>query len=106
KGEEFNYAIFTAAGDLIGSIGLMTRMGPGVMEIGYWLRTPFTGRGYMTAAVEGLTGVALGLPGIERVAIEYDAANTRSAAVAARAGFSEVRRYDREPEAPGCSGTE
>jgi ribosomal-protein-serine acetyltransferase len=89
---EFNYAIFTAVGDLIGSIGLMTRPGPGALEIGYWMRTPWTGRGFMTQAVKVLTRVALTLPGIERVVIKHDPANAASAAVAAKAGFVETGR--------------
>ncbi|SNR41138.1 GNAT family N-acetyltransferase [Actinoplanes regularis] len=100
-GTEFNYAIFTAVGDLIGSIGLMTRMGPGTLEIGYWMRTPWAGRGHMTAAVRTLTRVAHTLPGVERVAIRYDAANKASASVATKAGFVEVDREHREPTAPG-----
>ncbi|MBL7259636.1 GNAT family N-acetyltransferase [Paractinoplanes lichenicola] len=104
-GEQFNYAIFTSVGELVGSIGLMTRMGPGVLEIGYWMRSPYAGRGYMTAAVNALTRVALTLPGITRVAIQHDEANKPSAAVAIKAGFAEVRRAPREVEAPGESGT-
>lgn len=106
QGTEFNYAIFTAVGDLVGAIGLMTRMGSGVLEIGYWTRTPYAGRGYMTAAVDALARVALALPGVERAAIRHDAANTASAAVAIKAGFIEVERLSREPEAPGESGTD
>jgi RimJ/RimL family protein N-acetyltransferase len=106
KETEFNYAIFTAAGDLAGSIGLMTRMGPGVLEIGYWTRTRYAGRGYMTAAVGALAREALALPGIDRVAIRHDAGNAASAAVAARAGFAEIGRVDREPDAPGETGTD
>jgi ribosomal-protein-serine acetyltransferase len=106
KGTTFNYGIFTTTGDLAGGIGLMSRMGAGVLEIGYWMRTPYAGRGYMTAAVEALTRVALTLPGIERVAIRYDVANAASAAVAAKAGFVEVSRVRREPEAPGETGTD
>jgi ribosomal-protein-serine acetyltransferase len=105
-GTEFNYAIFTTIGDLVGAIGLMTRMGPGVLEIGYWTRTSHAGRGYMTAAVDALTRVALTLPGIERAAIRHDAANAASAAVATKAGFAEVERINREPEAPGETGTD
>ncbi|MBM2614359.1 GNAT family N-acetyltransferase [Actinoplanes sp. LDG1-06] len=104
-GEQFNYALFTAVGELVGSIGLMTRMGPGVLEIGYWIRSPYAGRGYMTAAVNALTRVALTLPGIERVAIKFDEANKASAAVAIKAGFTEVAREEREVTAPGESGT-
>ncbi|WP_436521122.1 GNAT family N-acetyltransferase [Actinoplanes sp. HUAS TT8] len=100
-GTEFNYAIFTTTGDLIGSIGLMTRLGPGTLEIGYWMRTAWAGRGYMTAAVSTLTRVALTLDGVERVAVRYDAANHASARVAAKAGFVEVKRESREPVAPG-----
>jgi RimJ/RimL family protein N-acetyltransferase len=92
KGTEFNYAIFTTVGELIGATGLMTRMGPGILEIGYWTRTPYAGRGHMTAAVQALTRVALTLPGIERIAIRHKAANGASAAVAAKAGFTETGR--------------
>jgi ribosomal-protein-serine acetyltransferase len=105
-GTEFNYAIFTATGDFLGGIGLMTRMGPDVLEIGYWMRTSRTGRGYMTAAVDALTRVALTLPGIERVAIRHDVANAASAAVATKAGFVETRRIERDPKAPGETGTD
>lgn len=100
-GTEFNYAIFTTTGDLIGSIGLMTRLGAGILEIGYWLRTPWAGRGHMTAAVSALTRVARTLDGVERVVIRFDAANAASARVAAKAGFVEVSREEREPTAPG-----
>ena len=70
------------------------------------MRTAYTGRGYMTAAVEALARVALTLPGIERVAIHHDVANTASAAVAAKAGFVEAGRVECEPEAPGETGTD
>jgi len=106
KDTTFNYGIFIASGGLVGSIGLMTRMGPGVLEIGYWMRTAYTGRGYMTAAVEALTRVAFTLPGIERVAIRHDVANAASGAVAAKAGFVEFSRVASEPEAPGETGTD
>jgi ribosomal-protein-serine acetyltransferase len=105
EGTQFNYAVFTAVGDLIGAIGLMDRMGPGILEIGYWMRSAYAGRGHMTAAVQALARVALTLPGIDRVAIQYDAANAASAAVAAKAGFTETGRLAKEPEAPGESGT-
>lgn len=104
-GTEFNYAIFNTVGDLVGSIGLMTRLGPGTLEIGYWMRTAWAGRGWMTAAVGALTRVALTLDGVERVAVRFDAANAASAAVAAKAGFVEVERTTREPQAPGETDT-
>ncbi|MEU8244339.1 GNAT family N-acetyltransferase [Actinoplanes missouriensis] len=105
-GTEFNYALFTTVGDLIGSIGLMTRVGPGALEIGYWIRTPWAGRGHMTAAVRVLTRVALTLPGIERVVIRHDAENVASGRVAEKAGFVEHERLAVEPTTPAGSGTE
>ncbi|MGK5741521.1 GNAT family N-acetyltransferase [Micromonospora sp. URMC 103] len=95
-----------AAGDLSGSCGLMTRMGAGTLEIGYWIHSGQTRRGYATGAVRALTSVALTLPGVDRVAIRHDAANPASGAVAAKAGFTEVERVHREPEAPGDTGVE
>jgi hypothetical protein len=53
-----------------------------------------------------LTHVALALPGVDRVAIRHDAANAASAAVAAKAGFTEVERISREPVAAGETGTD
>ncbi|MFF5083277.1 GNAT family N-acetyltransferase [Actinoplanes sp. NPDC000266] len=103
---EFNYAIFTAAGELAGSIGLMTRRGPGQLEVGYWMRTRFAGRGHMTTAVRAVSEAGLGLPGVERVVILHDAANGASGAVAAKAGYTEIERVAREPEAPGETGVD
>ncbi|MGN6244012.1 MAG: GNAT family N-acetyltransferase, partial [Motilibacteraceae bacterium] len=93
SGLEFDYAIVDR-GDLVGSIGLMTRRGPGVLEIGYWLRTDRTGHGLMTRAADALTRLALGLPGVERVAVVHDAGNVRSQGVPERLGF---RRVGTEP---------
>lgn len=106
EGTAFNYAIFTAVGELVGSCGLMTRMGPGTLEIGYWIHTVHTGRGYATGAVAALTRVAMTLPGVDRVAIKHDVANPASGAVAAKAGFAEVERVEREPQAPGEIGVD
>jgi ribosomal-protein-serine acetyltransferase len=103
-GEAFNYALFTPAGELVGSAGLMTRMGPGMLEIGYWVHSGHTGRGYATAAASALARVGLSMPGIERVAIKHDVANAASGAVAAKAGFTEVGRVAHDRQAPGETG--
>ena len=39
NGENFNCAMLSPQGDVVGSCGLMTRQGPGVLEIGYWVHT-------------------------------------------------------------------
>ena len=102
----FNYGVFDGADRLSGTVGLMDRIGPGGLEIGYWLRTDATGRGLMTAAVRAVTEVGLGLPGITRIEIHCDAANLRSAAVPNRLGYRLAREVGREITAPGESGTE
>lgn len=57
-------------------------------EIGYWVRTALTGRGYATEAVEGLTRFAIERLHANRIEIRCDARNTRSGRVAERAGFT------------------
>jgi len=56
-------------------------------EIGYWCRTRFTGRGYTTEAVRGITAFAFDILGARRVEIRCDVRNLPSARVAERAGF-------------------
>ena len=100
----FNWLIVDAGGHLIGTIGLMDRIGPGGLEIGYWLRTDATGRGVMTRATARVTDIALALPGIDHVEIHCDAANVRSSAVPRRLGYRLDREAHAEPTAPGESG--
>ena len=56
-------------------------------EIGYWVRTRYAGRGYVTEAVNGITAFAFAHLRANRVEIRCDALNARSAAVARRCGF-------------------
>jgi RimJ/RimL family protein N-acetyltransferase len=56
-------------------------------EIGYWLRTGYTGKGYMTEAVNAIADFAFDALGAHRVEIRCDQRNTRSAAVARRCAF-------------------
>jgi RimJ/RimL family protein N-acetyltransferase len=104
NGEAFNFGIFTADGRLIGAVSLMDRLGPGGLEIGYWLRTDATGTGVMTRAVDRLTRLGLGLPGIERIEIHCDEANLRSAAVPRRLGYRLDRIEAEKIEAPAETG--
>jgi RimJ/RimL family protein N-acetyltransferase len=104
-GENFNYAMLTPAGEVVGGCGLMTRLGPGVFEIGYWVHSAYSGRGYATAAALALTQAGLAQPGIDRVEIRHDVDNPASGRVAAKAGFHEVCQIEAEKKAPGDSGT-
>lgn len=104
-GRAFDYGIFAGDGVLIGATSLMDRIGPGGLEIGYWLRTDVTGKGIITRAAGRLTEIGLALPRITRMEIHCDAANVRSAAVPKRLGY----RLDAvveglEPKAPGETG--
>ena len=57
------------------------------MEIGYWIRPDAEGHGYVTDAVTLITRFAFDHLRAGRVTIVCDRRNTRSAAVAPRAGF-------------------
>ncbi len=56
-------------------------------EIGYWVRTAYGGKGYITEAVAGITDFAFQQLGANRVEIRCDALNVRSAAIPHRLGF-------------------
>jgi RimJ/RimL family protein N-acetyltransferase len=107
RGEEWQYGLFARdESHVLGSFGLMTRRGPGTIEIGYWVHVDATGRGHATRATAALTDVALGLDGVKRVFIFCDEANARSAGIPRRLGFHLLRVQSRAPEAPGESGKE
>ncbi|WP_437317982.1 GNAT family N-acetyltransferase [Sorangium sp. So ce385] len=90
-GRDFHYGIFTRdEREVLGGTGLHPRIGPGAIEIGYWLREGATGRGYATEAVARLTRVALEEVGWSRVEIRCDPRNTASAAVPRRLGYRHV----------------
>jgi RimJ/RimL family protein N-acetyltransferase len=93
-GEDYQYLVL-AEGELVGSAGLHRRVGPGAIEIGYWLAPFATGRGYATRTARALTAVGRDQPGGARGEIHSDHANARSAAVPERLGY----RLDRvEPD--------
>lgn len=107
SGRTFAYGIH-AEGTLAGSCGLYRRVGPGVLDIGYWLHPHRTGRGLATMTVMALVGEGLRLSGVRHVQIRHDAANGTSGAVARRAGLTEAGRGP-TPEgitAPGEVGIE
>jgi ribosomal-protein-serine acetyltransferase len=106
-GAAFNYAI-TSGGAAVGSCGLMARIGPGGLEIGYWVDAGHLRRGLATAAAAALVSAAFGLPGIDRVEIVHDEANVASSGVPRKLGFTEIARrpHPDGPETPAESGTD
>jgi ribosomal-protein-serine acetyltransferase len=93
--------------DPVGSAGLMARIGPGGLEIGYWVHPSWTGRGVATSAAAALTDAALSLPDVDRVEIHHDEANKASGRVPEKLGYELVGEVPSSPDmiAPGDSGT-
>ena len=89
SGREWIYGIFDAdGGAVLGGCGLHPRIGPGAIEIGYWLAARATGRGIATAAARLLVDASFAAPEMHRVEIRVDPGNVRSAAVPRRLGFT------------------
>jgi RimJ/RimL family protein N-acetyltransferase len=87
-GTRTGFGLFDAEGEVVGAFGLHDRQGPGILEIGYWVRSDRTGRGYATAAARALTDAAFaGFPDVDQVEIRCDPANLASAAVPAKLGY-------------------
>ena len=104
EGTAYNYAIVT--GDtLVGSIGLMTRCGPGGLEIGYWVHHACTRRGLATAASAALVEQAFRLPGITRIEIVHDELNVASGQIPRKLGFAEAGRRPLDMPSPSGTGT-
>ncbi|MDG5472184.1 GNAT family N-acetyltransferase [Jeotgalibacillus sp. ET6] len=56
-------------------------------EIGYWIDSRMSGRGYMTEAVEGIARFAFNSLNAQRVEIRCDAENSKSRAIPEKLGF-------------------
>ncbi|MDN3015203.1 GNAT family N-acetyltransferase [Paenibacillus sp. BSR1-1] len=76
-------------GQFIGSSGLH-RINWDVpkFEIGYWIDSRYSGRGYITEAVEAITNFAFTELKARRVEIRCDSKNVRSKAIPERLGFN------------------
>jgi RimJ/RimL family protein N-acetyltransferase len=99
-----NYAMIRD-GSYVGSCGIHDRVGPGALEIGYWVDVRHTRNGIATAAARLLTEACFDA-GVERVVIRCDASNDASANVARRLGYELVDVRDRAAEAPSETGRE
>lgn len=105
SGEVYTYAI-TEDGAPVGMCQAVRADGPGSRRVGYWLHPAATGRGLATRAVAALAEEMFALPKVDHLEIVHDRANTASAAVPRRLGFTELRREPAAlPLAPAGSGT-
>jgi ribosomal-protein-serine acetyltransferase len=102
-GTVYHWAIVTE-GALAGGISLMARIGPGGLEIGYWVHRAYTRRGLATTAAAALVEQAFRLPGIHRVEIVHDELNVASGGVPRKLGFTEVGRRPLEIPPPDGTG--
>lgn len=103
KGTEFNFGIFSPVG-LLGISGLMTRVAPSGLEIGYWVREEVRGRGIAQGAAAALALLALSKDEITHVEIHHDLNNLASARIPAKLGFKKVRETKSAILSPGESG--
>jgi RimJ/RimL family protein N-acetyltransferase len=88
-GQEFVYGIFSAdESAAVGGTGLHRRVGDDAFEIGYWIRASHTGRGLGTESTAALTRVAFEHCAVDRVEIRVDPANTTSARIPEKLGFT------------------
>ncbi|QXC59874.1 GNAT family N-acetyltransferase [Aquihabitans sp. G128] len=96
-----------AEGAVVGGCGLHRRLGPGGVEIGYWVHADHVGRGVATEASRLLTELAFTVADIEVVEVHHDVANAASARVPEKLGFVRVADISvpaAEPRAPAETG--
>ena len=91
-------------GVIVGGAGLHHRLGPGGLEIGYWVHKDFVRRGIATTAAQILTDSAFMRPEIDRVEIHHDAANIASSGVPRVLGYALVGTEPRPIQAPAETG--
>ncbi len=85
---DFGYSIVDQADSVVGGCGLHGRIGGDGLEIGYWVHVDLIGQGVATEAARALTDAAFGIVGIERVRIQCEDINVRSARVPEKLGYT------------------
>ncbi|WP_156290233.1 GNAT family N-acetyltransferase [Oceanobacillus salinisoli] len=90
KREDLRFHIFRRDNrTFIGSAGLhQIDWNARKFEVGYWIDTRYSGNGYMTEAVEGLTVFAFYALTANRLEMKIDTENTKSRAIPERLGFT------------------
>lgn len=88
EGKEWTLGLFLTDGTFLGSSGYrLEDAETPEYEIGYWLDTRHTGKGYATEAVKAQTSHLFQALGANRVSIHCQAENHASASVAKRLGY-------------------
>lgn len=88
RDEYFQFGVFPPDESAVwGGVAFLPRVGPGALELSYWMHSGCRGRGLASEAAAALTRVAFGVYGMRRVEIHCDPVNEASAGVARRLGF-------------------
>ena len=105
-GRDWGYVMTTRDDEtLVGALGLHARIGPDALEIGYWIRADYAGRGLVTEAVRAVVDAVFATTDVARFEIRCDPHNAPSAAVARRTGFTHVETRITEVEGVGTRET-
>ena len=89
SGEDLIYGIFETDGErYLGGCGLHQRVGPGGLEIGYWIVRDRWGDGLATEAAAALTRVGFERMGAKRMELRIDPSNVRSLAIPPKLGYT------------------
>jgi RimJ/RimL family protein N-acetyltransferase len=89
-GENFAYGIFSAdETEQVGGTGLHPRIGPGGLEIGYFVRVSATRQGYITESTAALTRVGFEIAEADRIEIRVEPGNDASMGIPRKLGFIE-----------------
>jgi RimJ/RimL family protein N-acetyltransferase len=102
-GETFVMGIFDRAEEqVLGGSGLHARIGPGGLEIGYWIRASATRQGFITESTAALTRVGFEVCDADRIEIRIEPRNQASLGVPRKLGFIEEATLRRR--LPGRQG--
>jgi ribosomal-protein-serine acetyltransferase len=93
-------------GAVAGGCGLHQRIGPGGLEIGYWVDHRVARRRVAATTSALLTQAALDADGVDRVEIRHAIENTASGGVPRLLRYRCVGEEDSEPMVPGLSGVQ
>ena len=89
-GESFVMGIFDRAeAQVLGGTGFHPRIGPGGLEIGYWVRASATRQGIATETTAALTRVGFEVCEADRIEIRIEPRNAASFGIPRKLGFAE-----------------
>lgn len=100
SGVHYRYALWTKARvrELVGEAMLLSRAGPGRLELGYWIHVDHVAQGFAVEACSALVALAFRSFSLRSIIARCDVENLGSCRVAQKIGGREVsrERLDRE----------